>query len=234
MPAHNEASYLEEALRRAVTGLRERGDAFEVLVVENGSTDDTAAVAARMAAAMEEVSVLSLPHADYGRALRAGFVAASGRQVINFDVDLVNLEFVDAARKAAEQEAAAIVVGSKRGPGADDGRPVARRIVTAVFSTLLKVAFGLKVSDTHGLKLLEREALLPHVRTCLFGGDIFDTEVVLRAERAGLTVTEVPVTVSDGRPPRTSIARRIPRTLMGLLRLRVALWRSGLHPPAIR
>lgn len=225
MPAHNEAAYLEEALRRTVAGLRERREQFEVIVVENGSTDETAAVASRLASEFEEVRVLCFSRADYGSALRSGFLAASGTQVVNFDVDLVDLEFLDTARKAAKAQEAAVVIGTKRGPGADDGRPVARRLVTAVFSTLLRVGFGLRASDTHGLKLLVRAPLLPHVRASLFGADIFDTEVVLRAERAGLTVIEVPVTIVDGRPPRTSIARRIPRSLLGLVRLRAALGR---------
>jgi hypothetical protein len=100
--------------------------------------------------------------------------------------------------------------------------------VTAVFSGLLKAAFGLRVSDTHGLKLLVRSPVLPVVRASRFGADIFDTEVVLRAERAGLLVVEVPVTVSDQRPSRTSIVRRIPRSMVGLARLRLALWREAV------
>ncbi len=234
MPAHNEASYLADAVERTVRGLRDRGLRFEVLVVENGSTDQTVAVADRASREFEEVRVLRRPVADYGAALRAGFLEASGEQVINFDVDLVDLGFLETARKVVEQQAAVVVVGSKRSSGAEDSRPRGRRLVTAVFSLLLEVAFGLCVSDTHGMKLLVREPLLPVVDASRFGADIFDTEVVLRAERAGLLVVEVPVAVTDGRPPRTSILRRIPRSLVGLSRLRLALWaergRASPHP----
>jgi hypothetical protein len=61
---------------------------------------------------------------------------------------------------------------------------------------------------------------------CRFDGDIFDTELVLRSQRAGLRIEEIPVTVAERRPPRTPIWRRIPRSLLGLLRLRLALWMS--------
>jgi hypothetical protein len=84
--------------------------------------------------------------------------------------------------------------------------------------------FRLRVSDTHGMKLLSRRELAPIVRSCRFRRDLFDTEMILRAERAGLTVVELPVTVRESRPSRTSIMRRIPRSLAGLVRLRIALW----------
>ena len=97
--------------------------------------------------------------------------------------------------------------------------------MTAVFSGVLRYGFGLQVGDTHGVKVLMRAPLLPLVEGCQFGGDIFDTELILRAERAGLTVRELPVSVADQRPPRTPIIRRIPRSLAGLVRLRLALGR---------
>jgi hypothetical protein len=76
------------------------------------------------------------------------------------------------------------------------------------------------------MKVLKRAPLEPVVRATRYGADLFDTELILRAERAGLTVAELPVTVQETRPPRSSIVRRIPRSLAGLLRLRIALWRE--------
>jgi glycosyltransferase AglD len=228
MPAHNEQAYLERAVATVVEGLEERKEDFEVVVCENGSTDDTVAEAKRLSERYPAVHLVQTPEPDYGRALRAGFLAARGDVVINFDVDLVDLGFLDAALALADaRPEVAIVVGSKRGPGSDDQRGVLRRLITAIFSLVLQRGFGLRVSDTHGLKLLRRAPLLDVVATCHFGAEIFDTELILRAERAGLVVTEIPVRVANQRPPRTSIAQRIPRTLVGLTRLRIALWREG-------
>lgn len=224
MPAHNEEALLDPSVRAVVDGLRSRKGSFEVVVVENGSTDATSDVAKALEHDLPEVRVLSLPVADYGQALRAGFIAARGDLVVNFDVDFVDLTFLDRALPlAAGPDGAAVVVGSKRLAGARDGRNPGRRLVTAVFSALLRYGFGLKVSDTHGMKLLRRQPLVPVVDACRFGADLFDTELVLRAERSGLLCEEVPIVVKELRPSRTPIARRVPRTVVGLVRLRLAL-----------
>jgi hypothetical protein len=101
-----------------------------------------------------------------------------------------------------------------------------------VFASVLRLGFGSRVSDTHGMKALRRAAVEPIVGQCRRGSDLFDTEVVLRADRAGLRVRELPVTVHELRPSRTPILRRVPRTLVGLVRLRVDLARSAprSHP----
>ncbi|HEX6310108.1 MAG TPA: glycosyltransferase family 2 protein [Acidimicrobiia bacterium] len=229
MPAHNERALLESSVRDVADGLRARGRPFEILVVENGSVDDTLSRARRLASETPELRVESHARADYGRALRTGLLAATGDVVVTFDVDYYDLAFLDDAVELIERAARPVdvVIASKRAAGARDERPLLRRLVTATFSVLLRIGFGLRVSDTHGMKALQRARVEPLARRCRFGGDLFDTELVLRAERAGLDVAELPVTVQERRPSRTPIWRRVPRTLVGLVRLRIALWREG-------
>jgi len=227
MPAHNEEDLLDKAVHAVVDGLRDRHRPFEVVIVENGSRDRTAAIAAELAEELPEVRALSSAEPDYGKALRTGLLAARGNLVVNFDVDYIDLDFLDAAvAKIGAEGGPVVVVGSKRGAGARDDRVPLRRLVTSVFSLVLHFGFGLRVSDTHGMKAMRRQPLLPLVEACRFGTDLFDTELVLRAERAGLLTAELPVTVEELRPSRTPIARRIPRTIGGLVRLRLALWRE--------
>jgi glycosyltransferase AglD len=226
MPAHDEAAFIATAVREVAGGMRSRGP-FEILVVENGSSDDTAEVAKALAEEIPELRVLSLGAPDYGRALRMGFLAAEGEIAAFFDVDYFDLGFLDRAVGLIEAPGGpAVVVGSKRGEGALDTRPWPRRMVTLVFSTILKVGFGLTVSDTHGMKVLRRQPLIPLAERCRFGTDLFDTELILRAERAGLKADEVPVIVQELRPSRSSIAKRIPRTMANLVKLRIYLWRD--------
>ena len=227
MPAHNEEDYLPAAVGSVVSELRTGPEPFELIIAENGSSDSTAAQAAELSSRYAEVRALRLPVPDYGLALRSGFLEARGDVVVNFDVDFVDVAFLRSALEVMGSTDAAIVVGSKRSPGADDRRGVGRRAVTAVFAGILKLGFGMRISDTHGVKALRRQAVAPVVDACRFNADIFDTELIIRAERAGLVVTEIPVVVNELRAPRTSIFRRIPRALLSLLRLRLALRKTG-------
>ncbi|MEO5679616.1 MAG: glycosyltransferase, partial [Acidimicrobiales bacterium] len=116
MPAHNEEDLLNKAVHAVVGGLRDRRLAFEVVVVENGSSDRTAEIASALAEDVAEVRWLTAPEPDYGRALRAGFLAASGEVVVNFDVDYADLGFFDAATREVGAEAGPVIVvenGSK-------------------------------------------------------------------------------------------------------------------------
>jgi glycosyltransferase involved in cell wall biosynthesis len=224
MPAYNESLLLASSVGEVVKGLRERNCSFELIVVENGSTDGTLEIARELQAQYEEVSVEHRIDADYGVALRAGLLAARGTVVVNFDTDYYDLEFLESAVTIVTPSGGpAIVVGSKRAPGAHDERPWPRRTVTAVFSTCLRLVFGLRVSDTHGMKAMRRAAVEPYARQSKFGRDLFDTELVLRVERAGLRTAEIPVDVRERRPARTSIVQRVPRTIVGLVRLAYVL-----------
>lgn len=228
MPAHNEEGYLGTAVNDVVEALRARELDFEVVIVENGSTDASAAIARQIADELLEARALSRPEADYGAALRTGFLEAHGDLVAIFDVDYYDFAFLDAALELIEApEGPDVVVGSKRGAGSNDTRAWKRRTVTAVFSTILRVGFGLKVADTHGIKVVRRAPLKDLAAACRYGTDIYDTELILRAERAGLKVVAIPVTVEERRPSRSSIVKRIPRTVLALTRLRLALWKGS-------
>ena len=227
MPAYNEAAMLDSSVRDVVEGMRASGQVFELHVVENGSTDGTPAIAQRLAAQIPEVVAHSMRVPDYGEALRTGLLEATGDVAVIFDVDYYDLDFLKAALALLDPSDAptgpAIVVGSKRAPGAHDERSRLRRTATSVFSGILRHGFGLSLSDTHGMKVLNLGALRGAVRACRSGADLFDTELIIRAEHSGFTTAEVPVTVAERRPSRTSIARRVPRTLVGLAALRLRL-----------
>ena len=224
VPAYNEEELLAETVSELTEGLRKREVPFELLVVENGSQDRTRELAEALATTVPELRVLALPEADYGCALRTGVLAAEGAVVVTFDAEYYDLDFLDdAVGRLTAPAGPAVVIGSKRAKGAQDTRPIHRRAVTAGFSWLLRVAFGLRASDTHGMKALDRDRIRPVAESCQLGKDLFDTELVLRAERRGLPVEELPVLVEERRPSRTSIRTRAIRSLVGLVELRRAL-----------
>jgi len=228
MPAFNEAEILETSVKNVVEGMRERDEPFELLIVENGSTDDTLTLAHQIAAELPEVRVEHRDEADYGRALRHGLLTATGDAVVNFDADYFDLDFAaHAVARVLEPGGPAIVVGSKRAAGSTDTRVPLRKLATWVFSTILRVVFGLRVSDTHGMKAMRRATVRPYAEECFSGQDLFDTELILRVERAGFGTGEIPVAIHELRPARSSFLSRVPRTLPGLCTLRIALWREA-------
>ncbi len=217
VPVYNEAAFIAKALPSLVETMESAGAPYKILIVENGSSDGTAD-AARRAAGEAPVEVFSLEQPDYGAALRHGFLNASGEWVVNFDIDYFSADFLQAV--LSQPDSVDLVIGSKRDPESEDRRPIIRRIATRVFNLLLRVILGSGVSDTHGMKGFRIglvESLAPRVVSTK---DLFDTELVVRAERDGYGIVEVPVTVEEIRTAKSSLVKRAPRTLIGLLRIR--------------
>ena len=219
IPVHNEAGFLShavETLDRELSGLE-----FVLYLVENGSRDGTGTEADSLAGRFPWLRTLHLEAADYGAALREGFRRADTDWMVAFDVDYFSRRFVDEVLDNTKD--ADIILASKRDPEADDRRGIVRRLGTGVFNLLLRTLFGSQVTDTHGMKAVNRKVLddvLPKVKST---EDLFDTELVLRAERAGYRIAEVPAVVEEMRPARSSYLKRVPRTLVGLFRLRKLL-----------
>jgi glycosyltransferase involved in cell wall biosynthesis len=225
IPVHNEAGFMPEAMQRLFAELATVDAVFEVIVAENGSTDGTGELAERMAADEPLLRVLRLPEPDYGAAMRAGFIATTSDWVVNFDIDYFSADFLRAALALTDD--ADVVLASKRAKGAEDRRSLFRRLGTLGFNLLLKVLFRSKVSDTHGMKMIRGSLardLTPRVISDL---DLFDTELVIRAERAGARIREVPARVEELRQARSSFLSRVPRTLKGLWAVRRGLKRES-------
>ena len=121
-----------------------------------------------------------------------------------------------------------MVVGSKAHPDAKDERPLTRVAATAVMNGLLRVVLGFKGTDTHGLKAFDRETLMPVVEACVIDRDLFASELVIRAGRAGLHVLEIPIRLHEKRPPAINLTKRVPHVLKGLARLTFDDERSAL------
>ena len=224
IPVHNEADFIPGALPMLYEQLAEVDADIDVLLAENGSTDGTADVAAALATTHPRLGLLRLPEPDYGAAMRAGMMAATGEWRVNFDIDYFSGAFLRSV--LAEGAGADLVLASKRAEGADDRRSPIRRLATRVFNLILRLLFRSRVTDTHGMKAIRGEVVAALAGRVVSTQDLFDTELVLRAERAGYRILEVPALVEELRDTDQSLLKRVPRTLMGLARLRWRLWRD--------
>ncbi len=219
VPIHNEAEILASALSEMQAALSEIGADPDFVLVENGSTDDTLVIAQGLATG--GVKVARLEEADYGAAMRKGLLAARGSWVVTFDIDYYSAGFISRLRELRER--ADVVIASKRAPGSEDHRSLMRRAGTAVFNALVRLLLGTSVSDTHGIKAFSRQVISELAPQVVLTRDLFDTELVLRAERAGYRIAEVPVTVRELRKARSSYLRRVPGAVAGLFQLRSVL-----------
>lgn len=221
IPVHNEADYLPIALPLLLDEMSRVHAEVSILIAENGSTDATARMVREAMADHPELRLLEIPDADYGAAMRDGFLAADTTWVANFDIDYFSASFLDDALAMADR--ADIVLASKRAEGSEDRRGALRRLATWTFNKILRYALESGVSDTHGMKLV-RSTVVEDIAPRVFSTtDLFDTELVVRAERAGYRIVELPASVEELRDTRSSLLRRVPRTLVGVWRIRASL-----------
>lgn len=223
VPVYNEADFIPVALPKLIAVTEEVDVPCTIRIVENGSTDNTAEVA-KKTAGDANVVVDSLPTPDYGAAMRHGFLEADGDWVVNFDIDYFSAAFLE--QLLEQPDDVDLVIGSKRDPASEDRRPPIRRVATRVFNLLLTVILQSSVTDTHGMKGFRRALVDDLVPQVVSTEDLFDTELVVRAERAGYSIVEVPVVVEEMRTARSSLIKRAPRTVAGLIRMRRLLRRS--------
>jgi glycosyltransferase involved in cell wall biosynthesis len=201
------------------TQLDDRGWDYEVVLAENGSSDNTVTLAGHLATELARVRTFSVDEPNYGKALREGILASRNTFVICDEIDLCDTDFYRRAMDLLIHGDAAMVIGSKAMRGASDSRPVIRRVATRIINGMLRVAVDFRGTDTHGLKAFRREAIAPIVHQCVIDKDLFASELVVRAGRAGKAIVEIPVRVAERRPPAINLVKRVPNVLKNLARL---------------
>lgn len=219
IPVYNEAAFFTSAFKQLVDDMSRTGVDWDLIVVENGSTDDTANIVDSILEAWNgKGTMLQLPDPDYGSALRAGLLRSSGDWAVTFDIDYFSAPFVETVAITE----ADIVIASKRAEGSDDRRPAIRRFGTWGLSQVLRFLLSSEVQDTHGIKAFSRSVVDDVACQVTRTKDLFDTELIIRAERLGYTIVETPIVVEERRAAGSPFLKRIPRTLWGLTQL----WRS--------
>jgi glycosyltransferase involved in cell wall biosynthesis len=228
IPIYNE----EGILHAAVVDLRERlkpfGWNYEIILAENGSRDRTVEIGHEIAAkygdpANGQVKIISMGEPNYGRAMKQGILLARGELVLCDEIDLCDTDFHRRACDILDSGEADLVIGSKLAAGAEDERPLIRHAASIAYSGMLRTLLGFRGTDTHGLKAFRRLALLDIVRACLSDKDVFASEFVIRAERGGIKIKEIPVRVIEKRPPSINLFKRVPNVLRNVAKLTYAI-----------
>jgi dolichyl-phosphate beta-glucosyltransferase len=238
IPAYKESAKILNDIEAAARFLRSSKLSGEVIVVDDGSPDDTARVAQAAVAEFPELRVLSYtPNRGKGHALRFGILRANGNAVLFADAGLCipyNVAEIGLAMLALNM--CDIAHGSRRMRGSvRRAQPLYRRLGSKVFKFVVHSMMGVPryISDTQcGFKIYRREVAHQLYAEVFTDGFMFDTEVILRALKRGYQILEFPVLWSNDSDTRYDPVKGTIRNLRELVRIRIGLLR-GEKPSAL-
>lgn len=202
IPAYNEADIIALSLNETVRVFEDFGCRYEIIVVDDGSSDGTYLNALKVAARFPQITVKQSKHnRGKGRALKIGFRLATGEYVVFLDADMeLHPAQLQTLFDIMRLDEADVVIGSKRHPNSRLDYPWDRKIISTVYFFLIKIFFGLPIGDTQtGLKLFKAEVLkkvFPRILVKAFG---YDLEILVNVHRLGYRIAEAPIVLNSKR-----------------------------------
>ena len=189
IPCLNEEENIDECVRRARGVLEDSRLAGEIIVVDNGSEDRSAELAAAAGA-----TVVHEPRRGYGSAYLAGFAAARGDYIVMIDADLT-YDFEEIPNFVRQlDEGAELVMGNRMKSIEPGAMSLMSRIGNPILSSFLNLVYRTPIGDAHcGLRAIRRDAL-PRLDLQSTGME-FASEMVIRAVRADLDIREQPISL---------------------------------------
>jgi dolichyl-phosphate beta-glucosyltransferase len=224
LPVYDEARVLAVTLAQLVPHLEGLGKSFEIVCVDDGSTDGSWEILQRLAAADERVRVDRLPeNRGKGAAVRKGMLAAEGELVVFMDADLSTpldemVRFLGALDSGYD-----VVIGNRRAPGSEITRhqPWIRETLGRGFTVLTRVLLAPGVHDfTCGFKGFRRDAARKIFARSSLNGWAFDAELVVIAHSLGLKLAQVPVAWHDEEGTKVRILQAVLGSLRELIVIR--------------
>ena len=193
IPCFNEARKIETDIRAALDYLNARSYSFELILVDDGSADGTAAILEKSPGAR---AICYQPNRGKGHAVRTGMLKASGRYRLFADAGLC-VPYSEIEKGLALLESGAdVAIGSRKMAESQvvEQQTGYRRIGSSVFGLLVRNWMGLRYSDTQcGFKLFTAKAADQLFSAARIDGFMFDAEMLINARKFGLTVKEFPV-----------------------------------------
>jgi glycosyltransferase involved in cell wall biosynthesis len=224
LPVYNERDALACSVEKLHCHLAEHLPYdWRIVIVDNGSTDGTPDIGEDLSLRMDRVDLIRIGQKGRGRALRAVWLCSRADVLSYMDVDLsTGLDAYLPMIRAIAEEGYDVAVGRRLGPGARvAGRRLTREITSRGYNLITKAAFWTRVMDAQcGFKAISRAAadtLLPHVEDT---GWFFDTELLIRAEKHGFGIRQVPVHWIDDPNTHVKIVRTAMDDLKGIWRLK--------------
>lgn len=234
IPALNEERRLPPSLARIAAYLDQRGLEAEILVVDDGSADATAQVAAEQLRGRRGRVVANRENRGKGYSVRRGALEAAGRWVLLSDADLSTPieEYAKLAGVARDRDVD-VVIGSRalRDSKVEVRQNIVRETMGKTFNKAIRAMTGLGFRDTQcGFKLFDRERTRPLFERMRVDRFAFDVEFLFLCSRFRLKVEEVPVIWRNSPDSRVSILRDPANMLLDVAKIRWR-FRRGLYNP---
>ncbi|TAN32590.1 glycosyltransferase family 2 protein [bacterium] len=211
IPCYNEEQRLPRTIERIERYLGGRGTSYELILVDDGSTDGTRLVMDAAAGRQDSVRIEALPrNRGKGRALAEGVAVATGAVILVTDADLSTpIEELDKLEAALEAGAGvAIASRALRGSRVEISQPVYRVLMGKAFNLIVQLVLLPGIWDTQcGFKLFASEVAHAAFAGLTTDGFGYDPEVLYRAKRRGVRIAEVPVVWRNSAPTKVSPIR---------------------------
>lgn len=199
LPTRNEEQLIKGCLTDISKYLKSKNYLYEIIVVINGCSDMTVDIVKDQITKDNRIKIVeSKP--GYGLALKKGMQSTEGDYVVIFNVDFYDLRMIDLVD--IDLYGRDLVMGSKMAHWSEDNRSIQRRIFSFAYNLLLKIIFDFRGSDTHGIKVMNRNVVDKVMKKCKTTSGIMDTEFVIRAQRENFKIADFPVVVEEKRGPR--------------------------------
>jgi glycosyltransferase involved in cell wall biosynthesis len=227
VPLLNEAHVLEQSVSTIHAFL---SDGFpyrwSILLADNGSTDGTNEVADRLAEKYEEVEALRLLERGRGRALRLAWRHSDADILAYTDVDIsTELEALEKLCRAIVEEGYDVAIGSRLLPDSQVARGPLRETISRSYNLIVQTVLGIGFKDAQcGFKAISRKVADEIVPQVVDEAWFFDTELLVLAEKSGLSIREIPVRWTDDDDSRVKIFSTAWEDIKGVLRVRRLLW----------
>ena len=229
IPAYNEAGRIQSTIKEVYKYLRDKVKSFEIIVVDDGSDDDTALKVKELIPRISELKLIELPfHQGKGWAVRTGMLEAKGSLVLMTDADLsCPISELEKLKKAIE-DGAHLAVGSRRVSGARLIRrqPWLREKIGLAFGFFTRRIIPTGIMDTQcGFKCFKKEVAEKLFSLQTSSGFCFDLEILALARRLGYRIAEVPVVWEHSPDSRVKPFRHLPQVIWEVVKIRWKLWR---------
>lgn len=193
IPAYNEENILRTSINVIYKYLTQLvGINFEILIIENGSTDKTADIAKELEVEYNNIRTFSLSTPSYGEAYRYGILQANYDMVTIYPVDLAfSLNFIGHAFRLIDKYP--IILGVRFHQKSKVDRPLVRTVISKIHTILVNLLFSTHYNDVDCLKAFRTEIGKKLVKYTTATGPFIEVELVYLLERTGMKFYEIPV-----------------------------------------